>query len=279
MLDSFLTSVFLHLMHLPTINHINLSSIWNFPLSSLALSVNLHQLDIFHMKCSNPLEEDDSIKIVVQSEMPKIREFHTFGSALLTTKFLHAKKHDQLAFNLMDLRWLSISYDTERNARYLLQNAKLLEKLHLTVDLGSILGLLSLRSSTLKVLDLKVPLYHGFACLSLEGLCEELEAMAGHNILEALSVEVRVQNEDEMEDFIGSIIQKVEKVLIKPGWSLLRQVSFKVSVVDYHSKRKELCKVLQFLPDKYLSHLPKLESVAFNYSVYVPSRDFAKHEF
>ena len=160
-----------------------------------------------------------------------------------------------------------------------MQNAKLLEKLHLTVDLGSILGLLSLRSSTLKVLDLKVPLYHGFAHLLLEGLCEELEAMVGHKILEALSVEVQVQNEDEMEDFIGSIIQKVEKVLVKPGWSLLRQVSFKVSVVDYHSKREELCKVLQFLSEKYLSHLPKLESVAFNYSVYVPSRDFAKHEF
>jgi hypothetical protein len=45
-LDSSLTSAFLHLMHLPTINHINLSFINNFPLSSLTSSINLHRLDI-----------------------------------------------------------------------------------------------------------------------------------------------------------------------------------------------------------------------------------------
>ena len=46
-LDSSLTSAFLYLMHLPTINHIDLSSIYNFPLSSLTLSVNLLRLDIY----------------------------------------------------------------------------------------------------------------------------------------------------------------------------------------------------------------------------------------
>ena len=44
--DSSLTSALLHLMHPPTINHIDLSNIQNFPLSSLVLSVNLLQLDI-----------------------------------------------------------------------------------------------------------------------------------------------------------------------------------------------------------------------------------------
>ena len=45
-LNSSLTSAFLHLMHLPTINHIDLSSIHNFPLSSLTPSVSLLRLDI-----------------------------------------------------------------------------------------------------------------------------------------------------------------------------------------------------------------------------------------
>jgi hypothetical protein len=94
-LDSSLTSMFFHLMHLPTINHIDLSYIQNFPLSSLSPSVNLLRLDLFYLMRYEPsgtydrLEEDDSPEIVVQM-MPKIRELHTSGSALLTTKLLHA---------------------------------------------------------------------------------------------------------------------------------------------------------------------------------------------
>jgi hypothetical protein len=98
-LGSSLTSAFLYLMHLPTMNHIDLSCIEDFPLSSLTPSVNLLRLDIRDVQ---PLEKE----VVVQSEMmPKIREFHTSGSALLTTKLLHAKKQDgQPAFNFMGLR-------------------------------------------------------------------------------------------------------------------------------------------------------------------------------
>ena len=272
-LDSSLTSAFLHLMDLPTINHIDLSLIQNFPLSSLTPSVNLHRLDIFYLR----LEEDDSFEIIIQSEMvPKIRELHTSESSLLTTKLLHAKGQDgRPAFNFIDLKRLSISstcFEDEWNIRYLLQNAKLLEKLHLSVGLGwSLVGLhdiLSPNASTLKVLDLTVSLYDD---LPLAGLCDELEAMAGHNVLESLSFEVQVDG-DETVDSIGSIIQKVEKVLIKPGWSALRQVFFKLSIACCQVSKEdsaELSEALQSLPNKYLSHLSKLESVAFNFSAYV----------
>ena len=82
-LDSSLTSALLYLMHLPTINHIDLSFIQNFPLSSLTLSVNLLRLDIFYLCRLNPHDEDPS-EIIIQSEMmPKIREFHTSESACL----------------------------------------------------------------------------------------------------------------------------------------------------------------------------------------------------
>ena len=221
-------------MHLPTISHVDLSLIRNFPLSSLALSVNLRRLDISFLIPCIPNGEDDSHKNVVQSEMLKIHEFHASRSSLLMSKLLHAERQDgQPAFNVMDLRRLSIYSrwsEDEQNIRYLLQNAELLEKLHLSIDQGSLVGLLSPRS--LKVLDLSVPLY-GSARLPLAGLCEELEAMAGYNILEVLSIEVQV-DANESGDFIGSIIQKLEKVLVKPGWSVLRQVSFRVSVACYH---------------------------------------------
>jgi hypothetical protein len=279
-LDSSLTLAFLHLMHLPTINHISLSYINNFPLSSLTPSVNLHRLDISNLWCLDSFDEDGSRETIVQLEMmPKIREFHASGSAVLT-KLLHAERQDgRPAFNFMDLRRFSTHFEDERNVRYLLQNAKLLESLDLSVGRGrSLVGLhdiLSLSARTLKVLHLTVALYDNSLAPPLGGLCEELEAMAGHNMLEALSLEVEIDcigTDCPTEDSIGSIIEKVEKVLVKPGWSALRQVSFKLPLARWGMNdgyRANLCEALQSLPDKYLSHLSKLESVAFDYSAYV----------
>jgi hypothetical protein len=276
-LDSSLTSAFIHLMHLPTINYINLSNIEkNFPLSSLTPCVNLHRLDIFHLKGLKDLNprEKGSPEVAVET-IPKIREFHTSESSQLTKKLLHAKRQDgRPVLNFTDLRRISMSLaglNDERNMRYLLENAKLLEKLHLSVVHGrSLVGVLSSSARTLKALDLSVCLYDNLKKNSvfLGGICEELEALAGHNVLEALSFEVEVLNY-VTERFLGSTIRKVEKVLVKPGWSMLRQVSFKVSIALKHPPKN--FKALQSLPDKYLRYLSKLESVAFDYSVYVGS--------
>ena len=264
-LDSSLKSSLLHLMQRPTINHIELSFIRNFPLSSLTSSVNLHRLYISHLFDSHHDGEDGSFENI-HSEMI-LRELHTSESSLPTTKLLHAKTQDgRPAFNFTNLRRLSISFtlfEDEWIIRHLLQNAKLLEKLHLSVDFRrSVVGLLSLSARTLKVLDLTLFLYR-FSFPPLSGLCEELETMAGHNMLESLSFEIKVDSH-ETEDFIGSVIQKVEEVLVNPGWSNLRQVSFKVFCLTWADKAK--LEALRSLPDKYLSHLSKLESVAFNYS-------------
>ena len=269
-LDSSLTSAFLHLMHLPTINNINLSFIKNVPLSVLTSSVNLLRLAIYSLTCFDPLEDDGSPENLVET-MPRIREFYTSKSPFLTTKLLHAKKPDgRPAFNFMDLRRLSMSFDDsedEQNIRYLLQNAKLLEKLHLSALYGrSLVGLLSLSARTVKFLSLSVSLWD--KSVFLGGICEELEAMAGDNMLETLYFEVSVVVDDDTEDFVGSIIQKVENVLVKPGWSGLRRVTFKLRI-PYVRNKRNFCERLQSLPDKYLSHLSKLKSVAFNYSAYV----------
>ena len=48
-------------MYLPTINHIDLSLIENFPLSSFTPSVNLHRLDIFRVDPSDQIKEDGDI--------------------------------------------------------------------------------------------------------------------------------------------------------------------------------------------------------------------------
>ena len=278
LLDSSLTSAFLYLMHLPTINHIDLSFIQGFPLSSFNPSANLHRLDMFYMRRLYQREEDGSPEIIVQSGMmPKIREFHISESNLLTMKLLCSKNQDgQPAFNFTDLIRLSTRFEAQWNLRYLLQNAKSLEKLQLSVSPGrDFVGLhdvLSPSLRTLKILDLTIPLYDFDSHRpALAGLCEELEAMAGHNMLEALSFKVDVDGY-ETEKFIGCVLHNVEKVLVKPGWSALRQVSFEVTIacclVSTEVSAK-LSEALQSLPDKYLSHLSKHESVVLNYLAYV----------
>ena len=133
-------------------------------------------------------------------------------------------------------------------------------------------GVLSLSARTLKVFDLSVSLSYSDR-LALTWLGEELGAMAGRCMLEAFSFKVYVYG-DVTEDLVGSILRQVKEVLVKPGWSAsaLRQVSFKVEVrvrpAEYNAKLSE---ALQSLPDKYLSHLPKHDSVAFNFSANVSS--------
>ena len=240
----------------------------NFPLSSLTQSVNLLRLDINYLSL-----EEDSYPEIVAEMMPKIRKFRTLSSSQLTTKLLRAKLRDgRPAFNFMDLRRFSTyigRIEDEQNVRYLLQNAMLLEKLRLSsVARGhSLEGLLSPSARNLKVLDLSVPLWDGNS-IFLGGTCEGLEALAGHNMLEAFKLCVGI-NSDVTEGFIGSILQKVENILVKPGWSALRRVSFKVQIIRrYQENATRLCEALQSLqslPDKYFSHLSKLESLTFNY--------------
>ena len=278
-LDSSLTSALLHLMHLPTINHIDLSYIDNFPLSSLIPCVNLLRLKFFYLRHFHTHEDDeddgDSFEIVKSEVMPKLREFHTSGSDVQTRKLLHAKMQDRRpGFNLMSLRRLSLyvnQFDEgTSNIRYLLQKAKFLEELNLPNGLGqSIVGLHDILSPilrTLKVLHLTTPLH----CIFPLRLYKELEAMAGHNVLEALTYAINVSGR-ETEDDIGPIIRKVGEILIKPGWSALKQVSFKVVIARMVPKEvtEKLCEVLQSLPDKYLNHFSNSKRLEFNYSAYV----------
>jgi hypothetical protein len=265
-LNSPLRSALVHLMCLPTLNHIDVSYIYNFQLTP---SVNLLRLDI-----SNLI--DGSLEFVGQSEMvPKIRDLYTSEATELTTKLLHAKMQDgRSAFNFVDLSLLSMSitWDEDlKNHRYLIEKVKSLEILHLSVGpFRSLVGVLSPSARTLKVLNLSIPLYSmpDNNLLPLGSLCEELETMAGDNMLEDLSCEVRVYP-NHTKDTIGAVIQNVEKVLVKPGWSSLRLVSFKLIILRWAAvMESEISfKELQSLPDEYLSHLSNLESVAFNYSV------------
>jgi len=82
----------------------------------------------------------------------------------------------------------------------------------------------------------------------------------------------------ETQDDIGSTFQNVENILVKPGWSALRHVSFKVMIACCLVPKEDSAKLsesLQSLPEKYLSHLSKLDSVTLNYSAYIVDSECA----
>ena len=72
-----------------------------------------------------------------------------------------------------------------------------------------------LNARTIKVFDLSVSLFSKRNVY--KGLWGQLEAMAGRNTLEAFFFEVRV-NDNVTEGLVGSILQQVEEVLVKPAW-------------------------------------------------------------
>ena len=274
-IDSSLTSALLHLMHLPTIHHIDLSSIENFPLSSLAASKspNLRRLDINYLT----LGEDDPLENCVLPEaMPKILEFNTSDSSAMAEKLIHAKTQDgQPAFSYMDLRRLSISssssvfYQDDLNLQFftyvMMLNAKLLEKLRFSVACregfeGVHEIFISPCARILKELDLSL----SFSATESLALFEDLEVMARDNMLEVFSLQIVVDS-SETDDFIGRAgftFQKVEEELVKAGWFALRKVSFKVLIICWNA---DISEALNSLPDKYLSYLSKLESIDFKY--------------
>ena len=151
-LNASLTSAFIHLMSLPTINHIDLSNIGEFPLSSLTSSVNLLRLDISNVRPFHYHGKDNFFKTVQSERMPKIRELHTSESYLVTIKWSDTEGQDgRPVFNLMDLRQLSMSFihlEEEWSIKHLLQKAKLLERLHLSVGSGTGLSLVRVLSTS-----------------------------------------------------------------------------------------------------------------------------------
>ena len=190
-------------------------------ISFLTPSANLLQFDIFNLCRSNPHEEDPS-EIVVQSEI--IREFRNSETTVLTTKFIHDKtEHGRLAFNFMDIRRL---FDIFRPVGIWTESLVLIAECQVTwktsVELwsefrGTLWYSFSSRTHVQSPWFRSIVIWRspGLSLpLLLVGLYNELQAMAGHNILEALSFEVNV---DGCETENSSILHNVENSLVKPG--------------------------------------------------------------
>ena len=90
------------------------------------------------LTCLDYPEEDNHFKTVQWEMLPKIREFNTSSSHLLRKKLLDVKVQDgRPYFGFMDsisFKASGIHFKEEENIRCLLEKAKLLEKLHLSVD-------------------------------------------------------------------------------------------------------------------------------------------------
>jgi hypothetical protein len=66
----------------------------------------------------------------------------------------------------------------------------------------------------------------------LAGLCDELAKIAGNNKLESLEFEIDIQRDKDCPT--GDEWGRLEKVLLKPGWPMLKHVSVAILFSSYN---------------------------------------------
>lgn len=78
-IDPLLRSTLLHLIHLPTLTHLDISHVRNIPISAFAPCINLEQLDIRYITLA-PFEDQDPSLRMSCSKTPRILHFKNVGS-------------------------------------------------------------------------------------------------------------------------------------------------------------------------------------------------------
>jgi hypothetical protein len=86
----------------------------------------------------------------------------------------------------------------------------------------------------------------------LVGLCEELEALAGCNVLRVLNFKFTVDG-CESKTWLKDAFERLEEVLMSTGWSALKRVFVEIRLGCCSRQGERLH--LESLPELYLSRL------------------------
>lgn len=118
-------------------------------------------------------------------------------------------------------------------------------------NLSGLAEMVSLSARKLKTLQFQGPL-NSSGGLTLTGLCEELEALAGYNDLQHLNFIITVDG-CESRDLVKTGFGRLQEVLLKTGWSTLKGVSLEVVTRCCYRQSKKLD--LESLAERYLTRL------------------------
>ncbi|KIM40568.1 hypothetical protein M413DRAFT_28379 [Hebeloma cylindrosporum] len=267
--------VLLHLMQLPTLSHLKLHWIENFPVTDLIRSSSLEQLEIGDIDFAAVIPPSTS---PLPRESIHLREYTGgYGSASAATKKLvESKRPDGLP--IVDFTGLTkvtakckVKEDIDVIRTIFIQ-AEQLEEVDLTIfeDL-TYAGLAEMLIPSIRTLkDLKLTAVVDEASDDpLSGLCHELEKILarGRSVIESLSIKVEVYTDADCKR--GDEWGLLDKVLTREdAWLGLKDVSLKIEVQTYgRDDDDDLVEALNKLPDAQFKKLATTEAINFKFEV------------
>ena len=98
----------------------------------------------------------------------------------------------------------------------------------------------------------------------LAGLWEELEEISGKNRLESIEIEIDLLADEDYHTGDWDAWGKLERVLLQPGWPMLKHVSL---FIFYRADDSLLKAALEHLRETQFARLMSSENLDFQFSV------------
>ncbi|KAF8968041.1 hypothetical protein BDZ97DRAFT_1916270 [Flammula alnicola] len=259
------------LMNLPALTSLELIWIENFPISALIPCTQLRHFRI----AARDIAEIDGSPPAILPVTPIRLEGYDFGfkSATVTKKILEAKRSDgQPIFDLTNLKQFSGHCETREDmnvALSIMRRSHHLTMIHLKFDeqfsFFGFAGMIASSINTLKKLRLETRIDDEHVD-PLSGLCDELETMAGKNVLESLEICVNVELDTYCKT--GDEWGRLDKILGKSGWSALKRVSLDITIWSYaRPEDDDLVRILGTLPQRQFPSLSSSKAIDFAFDV------------
>jgi hypothetical protein len=283
-------------MHLPTLTHLHLNYIKNFPVSVLFSCIGLKHLQLDYVSIKDECTPSPPGLYILT--VPRILEYSVSQSATITVRLLTTKLVDgTLALNFTNLQRLSVEFRTNEDVevtRSLLKESNQLEELRvkgkkcfITFPHFKLILVLTVAnhgpataSASLSGLgDLGFHTFGTTLCISLCavdcksprifcGLCNELSAMSiANNTLKTLRIELKT-DVLEISSSGDHEWERLDVILSGPRWSFLENISIDIIALDYRNTPREL---LPDSPKRQLTRLSTRTSFNFKFSVRAPS--------
>ena len=212
----------LSLIHLPTLTHLDLKQIHDFPISALITCTNLKHLAVNGHLIAD--ENDDALSSV--SHKPIQLEVFETTVTLTVLKLLASKCSDGrpvLDFTLLKKVLLVFKQHGTDQTGQILSGTQQLRDISLTFLIGfgrmAIAEMVTPSLQTLKRLHLT---FKGWSFTDpVSDLCDELNKISGKNRLECIEIE---------SDYLSLEMCGLEEVFLSSGWLMLKRVSLTVTI-------------------------------------------------
>ncbi|KAF8801604.1 hypothetical protein BYT27DRAFT_6784585 [Phlegmacium glaucopus] len=234
----------LDFIHIPTLNHLDLRSLRNFPISHLIPSPNLKHLSTTNLFLA---DEGDSVTALVPFKPIKLQVLdialrYRSGHRVLPpqTRFLAEIYSGRWILDFTGLEKISVKFpNTGINLiiplAQVFQNAPQLTDVHFAVYDGCFRALKLAKMlmpciETLRRMHLVIT-SDGLGPLPMSDLCDELEDIAGNNKLDSLKIKIST---DRRYDILGDgQLDRLEKIFLKSGWPMLKHLSLHLAIYNW----------------------------------------------